>query len=85
MNLRVATVAACIAAFRLADGAPVQMPLWPEDRVPDFSKEQTVPSLSVSLPEKRTCDALIVIAPGGSYMKWCEWEGRCAEYFKLGG
>ena len=62
-----------------------KLPLWPEAASPDFNKEQTVPFLSVSLPENRTCDALIVIAPGGSYMKWGEWEGKCFEYFNRRG
>ena len=44
-----------------------------------------MPSLEVSLPEGRTNDTLLVIAPGGSYMKWCEWEGRCAAYFNKRG
>ena len=81
MRWHVAIAVACLAAFSQAFGAPVQMPLWPDGRVPNFSSEQTTPFLSVTLPEKRTCDALIIIAPGGSYMKWCEWESKCAQYF----
>ena len=81
MRMRTVMAAACVAASSLTFGAPEQLPLWPEGRAPNFSKEQVVPFLSVTLPEKRACDALIVIAPGGSYMKWCEWEGKCAQYF----
>ena len=68
-----------------AMAAVLSVPLWPEWRIPGFNAGQSVPSLEVSLPEDRTNDTLLVIAPGGSYMKWCEWEGKCAAYFNKRG
>ena len=68
-----------------AMAAVLSVPLWPEGWIPGFNAGQTMPSLEVSLPEGRTNDTLLVIAPGGSYMKWCEWEGRCAAYFNRRG
>ena len=81
MTMRVAVLSSGLAASLLAGGAQVELPLWPEGRVPGFSTEQTVPSLTVTLPKNRSSTALLIIAPGGSYMKWCAWEGACAEYF----
>jgi len=59
--------------------------LWPEGRTPEFQAEQAVPELRVALPEKRVSDALLMIAPGGSYQKWCEWESTCADWFNKKG
>ena len=85
MIARTVALCSCLAASLLAGGVQVELPLWPEGRIPGFSAEQSVPSLSVVLPENRTSAAILIIAPGGSYMKWCEWEGKCAEYFNSRG
>ena len=55
--------------------------LWPEGRVPDCQAGQATPELRVALPERRAADAMLIIAPGGSYRKWCEWESKCADWF----
>ena len=68
-----------------ATASALSVPLWPEGRIPGFNAGQTVPSLEVVLPGDRTNDALLIIAPGGSYMKWCEWEGKCVAYFNKRG
>ena len=59
--------------------------LWPEGRVPDCQAAQATPELRVALPERRAADAMLIIAPGGSYRKWCEWESRCAGWFNAKG
>lgn len=62
-------------------GAAEKIPLWPEGKIPDFDPKQEIPYLDAVLPERRSSDVLLVIAPGGSYEKWCHWEGKCARYF----
>ena len=68
------------SAARVIDQA-----LWPDGRTPDFQSAQTKPSLRVTLPAKRTTDAMLIVAPGGSYLKWCEWESKCADWFNARG
>ena len=58
------------------------LPLWTEGTVPDFQPGQEPPFVEVSLPEKRTTDALMIVAPGGSYVKWCAWECAAAKWFQ---
>ena len=79
--IRRAIVAVGFIVSLLSSGAQLKMPLWPEGRIPDFRKAQAIPSLSVVLPEKRSSDAILIVAPGGSYMKWSAWEGEYAKYF----
>lgn len=74
---------AVLALF--AKSETVVVPLWPEGKIPDCDVVQNVPSLSVTLPSENTNGVLLVVSPGGSYMKWCEWEGKCAAYFNRRG
>ena len=78
-------IAVAVFAAFLASAAPVEIPLWPEGAIPDREDSQTIPSLNVVLPADRTNDTLLIISPGGSYMKWCAWEGKCAGYFNAKG
>jgi acetyl esterase/lipase len=73
-----------LAAF-LASAATVEIPLWPEGSIPERDASQTIPSLNVVLPADRTNDTLLIVSPGGSYMKWCGYEGKCAGYFNSKG
>ena len=57
------------------------LPLWTEGTVPDCRPGQELSFVEVSLPERRTADALMIVAPGGSYEKLCAWEGAAAKWF----
>ena len=49
--------------------------------MPNCQTGQAIPFVEVSLPEKRLTDAIMIVAPGGSYEKWCAWEGAAAKWF----
>jgi len=74
-----------VLSAAVAAAEPQILSLWPEGCTPDFQAEQTVPELRVTLPAKRVSDGLLMIAPGGSYLKWCEWESKCADWFNQQG
>lgn len=57
------------------------LPLWPEGQVPDCQPHQNGPFVEVMLPERRQTDALILIAPGGSYEKWGTREAASSKWF----
>ena len=61
--------------------APRTLALWPEGKIPDCEVAQRVPEMIVTLPEKRTTDAFLIVAPGGSYEKLCTWEDERAAWF----
>lgn len=66
-------------------GGTIELPLWPEGKTPNFQMAQNNPSISVTSPTNRCSNALMIIAPGGSYEKWSVWEGKCSEYFNSRG
>jgi acetyl esterase/lipase len=41
--------------------------------------------LEVTIPNGGTNTSILIIAPGGSYQKWCAWESKCASYFNQRG
>lgn len=59
--------------------------LWPKGRIPDFEAAQRVPEMIVTLPENRSTDAFLIVAPGGSYEKLCTWEDERAAWFSARG
>ena len=65
--------------------APLTIPIWPKGRIPDFEAAQRVPEMIVTLPENRTTDAFLIVAPGGSYEKLCTWEDERAAWFSARG
>ena len=66
---------------RTEASAPRTLALWPEGKIPDCEAAQRVPEMIVTLPEKRTTDAFLIVAPGGSYEKLCTWEDERAAWF----
>ena len=70
---------------RTAAPAPRTLALWPEGKIPDCEVAQRVPEMIVTLPEKRTTDAFLIVAPGGSYEKLCTWEDERAAWFNARG
>lgn len=66
-------------------GAALDLALWPEGKTPDFQSTQSKPLISVTMPTNRVSNALMIVAPGGSYEKWSDWEGKCAGYFNSHG
>ena len=69
----------------LAQGKTFDIPLWPEGKTPDAQDGQDSPSLRVTLPDSLKCDATLIVAPGGSYQKWCAWESKAADFFSARG
>ena len=61
--------------------AALTVPLWPEGFEPDRQPHQDQPFVEVTLPERRSTDALLIVAPGGSYEKWVSWEAASAKWF----
>lgn len=61
------------------------LPLWTEGTVPDCQPGQEPPFVEVTLPERRSTDALLIVAPGGSYEKWGAWEAASAKWFAAHG
>lgn len=48
--------------------------LWPEGKMPDFNEEQfATPYVEIIVPDERTTDACMIIAPGGAYTGWA-WD-----------
>ena len=64
---------------------PQTFSLWPDGKIPDFEAAQRVPEMIVTLPDKRTTDAFLIVAPGGSYEKLCTWEDERAAWFNACG
>lgn len=60
---------------------PGTMAIWPEGKMPSREAAQYIPEMIVTLPEKRTTDAFLIVAPGGSYEKHCVWEDERAIWF----
>lgn len=79
------TGAMMLCACSVLTPSPWTIPLWPEGRIPDFEAAQRVPEMIVTLPENRSTDAFLIVAPGGSYEKLCTWEDERAAWFRARG
>lgn len=74
----VAVLAAAAGGWMTCGAGPRRVDLWPEGKIPSPNPAQKMmPFLEFSVPERRTCDAMIVLAGGGGY-NGCHGMGDCA-------
>ena len=85
MTVKVLACFAVVLSNFLVEAKTFNIPLWRGRQVPFLDSAQTCPCLDVNIPKENTNGVLLVVAPGGSYMKWCEWEGKCTGYFNAKG
>lgn len=61
---------------------PSVQKIWPDGKIPDCQGHQSVPTLEWFFPERRTSDAVVIVAPGGAYNVLTGYEGKpICEYF----
>ena len=63
LKMLLAAAIACVAAF-----ADVEVPLWPEGKIPSRQERQCTPFLVWHTPRQLKSTAILISVSGGSYM-----------------